>query len=103
MPEHHELIFQEFAQVENPLQHKAKGTGLGLPLSKRLAELLGGTVAVRERAGNWLVIHSYDPLCLSTYDCSRLFSGRPNRSKLAGCQWFCSRTIQPIWPPYKPC
>lgn len=39
-------IFQEFGQVENPLQHKVKGTGLGLPLSKKLAELLGGSVSV---------------------------------------------------------
>ena len=29
-------------QIENPLQRRVKGTGLGLPLSKRLAELLGG-------------------------------------------------------------
>jgi signal transduction histidine kinase/CheY-like chemotaxis protein len=42
----HEAIFQEFTQIENPLQHKAKGTGLGLPLSRRLAELLGGEISV---------------------------------------------------------
>ena len=40
-PHNHDAIFQEFTQVENRLQHKYKGTGLGLPLSKRLAELLG--------------------------------------------------------------
>jgi signal transduction histidine kinase/CheY-like chemotaxis protein len=39
-------IFDEFAQVEHPLQRRFKGTGLGLPLSKRLAELLGGSLAV---------------------------------------------------------
>src|SRR5262249_25936292 len=45
-PQDHQAIFQEFTQIENPLQHKSKGTGLGLPLSKRLAELLGGEVKV---------------------------------------------------------
>src|SRR5215475_4342181 len=47
----HETIFQEFTQIENPLQHKSKGTGLGLPLSKRLAELLGGDVTVESELG----------------------------------------------------
>ncbi len=44
-------VFDEFVQIENPLQRRAKGTGLGLPLSKRLAELLGGAVAVRSQFG----------------------------------------------------
>ena len=50
-PHHHEAIFQEFTQVENPLQHKYKGTGLGLPLSKRLAELLGGQIRLESQPG----------------------------------------------------
>jgi signal transduction histidine kinase/CheY-like chemotaxis protein len=39
-------IFDEFVQIENPLQRQVKGTGLGLPLTKRLAELLGGRITV---------------------------------------------------------
>jgi signal transduction histidine kinase/CheY-like chemotaxis protein len=50
-PPDHEAIFQEFTQVENPLQHKYKGTGLGLPLSKRLAELLGGQIQLESEPG----------------------------------------------------
>jgi signal transduction histidine kinase len=49
--EHLQLIFEEFTQVENPLQRKSKGTGLGLPLCRRLAELLGGRVDVTSRPG----------------------------------------------------
>ena len=44
-------IFEEFTQIENPLQSRAKGTGLGLPLSRRLARLLGGDVAVESEIG----------------------------------------------------
>jgi signal transduction histidine kinase/CheY-like chemotaxis protein len=46
-PEHQKRIFEEFTQVESPLQRKVKGTGLGLALSRRLAELLGGSLTVR--------------------------------------------------------
>jgi signal transduction histidine kinase/CheY-like chemotaxis protein len=44
-------IFDEFVQIENPLQRRVKGTGLGLPLSKRLAELLGGQISVQSTLG----------------------------------------------------
>lgn len=50
-PEHRERIFEEFAQLDNPLQDAAKGTGLGLPLSRRLAELLGGETFVHSEPG----------------------------------------------------
>ena len=44
-------IFEEFTQVQNALQAKVKGTGLGLPLCRRLARLLGGEVAVMSELG----------------------------------------------------
>jgi signal transduction histidine kinase/ActR/RegA family two-component response regulator len=44
--EDQERIFQEFSQVEHALQQKVRGTGLGLPLSRKLSELLGGTLSV---------------------------------------------------------
>jgi len=50
-PEHLERVFDEFAQIENPLQRRTKGTGLGLSLSKRLCELLGGTIGVQSTLG----------------------------------------------------
>jgi signal transduction histidine kinase len=46
-PEHLEAIFQDFVQVEAPIQKKLRGTGLGLSLSRKLAILLGGDIDVR--------------------------------------------------------
>jgi signal transduction histidine kinase/CheY-like chemotaxis protein len=44
-------IFEEFTQVEGPHQIGKLGTGLGLPLSKKLAELLGGDLSVESELG----------------------------------------------------
>ena len=50
-PEHHAAIFEDFVQVDSPIQKRLRGTGLGLSLCKRLAGLLGGDVAVRSELG----------------------------------------------------
>ncbi|MDY0748609.1 HAMP domain-containing sensor histidine kinase [Paucibacter sp. R3-3] len=41
------LIFQDFSQLSSPLHKRLRGTGLGLSLSKQLAVLLGGSVALQ--------------------------------------------------------
>jgi signal transduction histidine kinase len=50
-PQDRERIFEDFAQVEGPAQRRAKGTGLGLPLTRKLARLLGGDVTVQSQPG----------------------------------------------------
>jgi signal transduction histidine kinase/DNA-binding response OmpR family regulator len=50
-PQNLDLIFQDFAQVDGPIQRRVKGTGLGLPLSKKLATLLNGEVRVQSQLG----------------------------------------------------
>ena len=49
--EDQERIFEEFTQVDNPVQKRVRGTGLGLPLVRKLATLLGGHVSVESTLG----------------------------------------------------
>jgi signal transduction histidine kinase len=51
-PKHQSSIFEEFVQVDNPFQKKIKGTGLGLPLCKKLTQLLGGKIEVKSKLGS---------------------------------------------------
>jgi PAS domain S-box-containing protein len=48
-PEDHERIFEEFVQLG--VGESVAGTGLGLPISRRLAELLGGSLTVASEPG----------------------------------------------------
>ncbi|MDI3281933.1 response regulator [Polyangium sp. 15x6] len=50
-PEHFDRIFEEFGQIDGPVQRKHKGTGLGLALSRRLSDLLGGMLTVESELG----------------------------------------------------
>jgi signal transduction histidine kinase/CheY-like chemotaxis protein len=50
-PEDIERIFEEFSQVESPVQRRVLGTGLGLPLCRKLAAVLGGRVWVDSELG----------------------------------------------------
>jgi len=50
-PEFLGAIFQDFVQVDAPIQKRLRGAGLGLSLSRKLAQVLGGDVAVRSVVG----------------------------------------------------
>ena len=62
-PADHERIFEEFTQVEGPLQDRVRGTGLGLPLCRKLAHLLGGRVWVESELGAGSCFYLSIPAC----------------------------------------
>ncbi|PNG58882.1 MULTISPECIES: ATP-binding protein [unclassified Variovorax] len=63
-PEHHAAVFDDFAQVDSPVQKRLRGTGLGLSLSRRLAHLLGGEVGIESELGKGSVFFVTVPVQL---------------------------------------
>ena len=64
-PQFHSAMFHDFAQVDSPIQKRLRGTGLGLSLSRQLAELLGGTVALNSQLGSGSTFSVTIPLRLN--------------------------------------
>ena len=49
--DHLPALFSDFVQIDTRIQKRLRGTGLGLSLAKKFAELLGGNVAVTSEEG----------------------------------------------------
>lgn len=47
--EHHELIFAEFQQLQNPERDQNKGLGLGLAICRRLTTLIGASLKLKSQ------------------------------------------------------
>jgi signal transduction histidine kinase len=47
-PEYQEKLFQIFSQGDSSMARRYGGTGLGLLLSKKMAQVLGGDVVLKE-------------------------------------------------------
>ena len=50
-PEQLDKVFEEFTQAEDSTAAKYGGTGLGLPITKRLVEMMGGEIDVTSQPG----------------------------------------------------
>ena len=68
--EYHTAVFNDFVQIDSPLQRKWRGTGLGLSLSRKIARLLGGDVAMASELGVGSTFSLTIPIQLADEDVS---------------------------------
>ncbi|NDV23239.1 PAS domain S-box protein [Desulfovibrio sp. JC022] len=69
------LLFQSFTQASEGYTRQYQGAGLGLSICKRLAELMGGTIAVDSAAGEGTTFYISLPFAIP--DCKTLYHEQP--------------------------
>ncbi len=79
--EKQKLIFNEFTQAETEIALKFGGSGLGLAISKKLTELLGGTIKVKSILGEGSNFTLILPLKNSERVLSKISSEKTNSFK----------------------
>jgi len=79
------LLFHSFVQVDSSLARRHEGAGLGLAISRRLAELMGGTLTVRSEEGHGSTFVLTAPL--------RVASGK---AFIKGCEMLTDGVVTPM-------
>jgi PAS domain S-box-containing protein len=70
-PEDLGKLFTEFVRLDSGLAPERPGTGLGLVLTKRVAEAMGGEVGVRSRPGEGSIFYAVLPRVVATQGAGR--------------------------------
>lgn len=61
-PEEQRKVFNEFTQADTSTTRKYGGTGLGLTISKRFCEMMGGNIKLKSELGKGTTFTTYFPL-----------------------------------------
>lgn len=65
-PKHHELIFEPFVKLFHDKKVKFEGTGLGLPITKKVVQSLHGSIQIKSDQGTGTHFTVHIPLKLSS-------------------------------------
>ncbi len=74
-PENYDLVFERFKQADSSVSRKFGGTGLGLPITKNLVELMGGSVSLSSVIGEGTVFSVLLPI-LEAHEDPALYSSK---------------------------
>jgi signal transduction histidine kinase/DNA-binding response OmpR family regulator len=76
------VIFEEFVQASQGQDQKVVGTGLGLTISRKLVERMGGTLSLESEPGKGSVFSFTIPLALSTEEAYQILQKEKELSEI---------------------
>lgn len=79
--ENFDLVFERFKQADSSVSRRYGGTGLGLPITKNLVELMGGNISLESEQGKGSVFTILLPL-LEPHQDPMLYASRTQDRKL---------------------
>lgn len=77
-------VFDEFAQEESGARTQYKGTGLGMAISKRYVDMMGGTINVESKLGEGTMAVIKMPLELTAMECQKKMTVPAMKEELNG-------------------
>ncbi len=79
---HHAAIFEKFRQVGDTLTDRPQGTGLGLPIARRIVRQFGGDMGVASRMGDGACFWFTLPLEQAEHDDRNARGGAPHAAQV---------------------